>query len=88
MADQQNEEDKKVKRVPYHFGEKLRAVRERKGYTLKTVAEKAGRVDIGRGRIILNRRIRLRFSLKTHQLSKTTRRFRERKRWEVYHYTE
>ena len=42
MAAQQNEEDKKVKRVPYHFGEKLRAVRERKGYTLKTVAEKAG----------------------------------------------
>ena len=42
MSSQQTEEDKKTKRVPYHFGEKLRAVRERKGYTLKTVAEKAG----------------------------------------------
>lgn len=30
------------KRVPYHFGEKLRLVRERKGYTLKVVAQKAG----------------------------------------------
>lgn len=30
------------KRVPYHFGEKLRSVRERKGYTLKVVATKAG----------------------------------------------
>lgn len=30
------------KRVPYHFGEKLRTVRERKGYTLKVVAQKAG----------------------------------------------
>ncbi len=29
------------KRVPYHFGEKIRAVRERKGYTLKIVAQKA-----------------------------------------------
>ena len=46
MAQPQNENevdnDKKLKRVPYHFGEKLRAVRERKGYTLKTVAERAG----------------------------------------------
>ena len=32
----------KTKRVPYHFGEKLRKVRERKGYTLKTVARQAG----------------------------------------------
>lgn len=30
------------KRVPYHFGEKLRTVRERKGYTLKVVATRAG----------------------------------------------
>ena len=30
------------KKVPYHFGEKIRAVRERKGYTLKTVAQRAG----------------------------------------------
>ena len=31
-----------IKKQPYHFGEKLRAVRERKGYTLKVVAQKAG----------------------------------------------
>ncbi len=31
-----------VKKVPYHFGEKIRAVRERKGFTLKVVAQKAG----------------------------------------------
>lgn len=30
------------KKIPYRFGEKLRAVRERKGYTLKTVATRAG----------------------------------------------
>lgn len=30
------------KQIPYRFGEKLRAVRERKGYTLKVVAQKAG----------------------------------------------
>lgn len=30
------------KRSPYHFGEKLRSVREKKGFTLKTVAQKAG----------------------------------------------
>ncbi|HPX26320.1 MAG TPA: helix-turn-helix transcriptional regulator, partial [Treponemataceae bacterium] len=30
------------KREPYRFGEKLRAVRERKGLTLKTVANQAG----------------------------------------------
>lgn len=29
-------------KVPFHFGEKLRAVRERKGYTLKVVAQAAG----------------------------------------------
>ena len=28
-------------KVPYRFGEKLRAVRERKGYTLKVVAQQA-----------------------------------------------
>src|SRR5574344_1955771 len=32
----------KEKRVPYRFGEKLRTVRERKGYTLKVVAQRAG----------------------------------------------
>lgn len=46
MTQQQDNEEastgKKQKRVPYHFGEKLRAVRERKGFTLKTVAERAG----------------------------------------------
>ncbi len=30
------------KPVPYHFGEKIRSVRERKGLTLKNVAQKAG----------------------------------------------
>lgn len=30
------------KRPPYRFGEKLRVVRERKGYTLKVVAQRAG----------------------------------------------
>ena len=30
------------KKIPYHFGEKIRAVRERKGYTLKFVAQRAG----------------------------------------------
>ena len=30
------------KRVPYHFGEKLRQMREHKGYTLKYVAQQAG----------------------------------------------
>src|SRR5574344_746606 len=33
---------KQNKRVPYRFGEKLRSVRERKGYTLKIVAQRAG----------------------------------------------
>jgi len=32
----------KKKKIPYRFGEKLRSVRERKGYTLKVVAEQAG----------------------------------------------
>ncbi len=30
------------KQIPYRFGEKLRSVRERKGYTLKVVAQQAG----------------------------------------------
>lgn len=30
------------KKVPYRFGEKIRQARERKGYTLKVVAQKAG----------------------------------------------
>lgn len=34
--------DSQDKRIPYHFGEKLRSVRERKGYTLKVVATQAG----------------------------------------------
>ena len=38
----QQDENSQEKRVPYHFGEKLRSVRERKGYTLKVVATKAG----------------------------------------------
>lgn len=41
LSQNQNEEDKQ-KKVPYHFGEKLRRVRENKGYTLKVVAQKAG----------------------------------------------
>lgn len=42
MTPSQNPDDEKTKRVPYHFGEKLRQVREHKGYTLKVVAQKAG----------------------------------------------
>ena len=45
MTPSQNNNDKnesKQKKVPYHFGEKLRQVREHKGYTLKVVAQKAG----------------------------------------------
>lgn len=34
--------DEPVRRVPYHFGEKLRMVREHKGLTLKAVAGAAG----------------------------------------------
>ncbi len=30
------------KKTPFRFGEKIRAVRERKGYTLKVVAQRAG----------------------------------------------
>ncbi len=36
------DDDLKTKKVPYHFGEKLRQVREHKGYTLKVVAQRAG----------------------------------------------
>ena len=36
------QEDEKLKKSPYHFGEKLRQAREHKGYTLKVVAQKAG----------------------------------------------
>ena len=39
MTPSQNPDDEKAKRVPYHFGEKLRQVREHKGYTLKVVAQ-------------------------------------------------
>ncbi|MBR5966398.1 MAG: helix-turn-helix transcriptional regulator [Treponema sp.] len=40
----ENSEAKNAARekAPYHFGEKLRSVRERKGYTLKVVAQRAG----------------------------------------------
>lgn len=30
------------RRIPYHFGEKIRMIRERKGLTLKVVAQRAG----------------------------------------------
>ncbi len=42
MTPSQNPNDEKQSKVPYHFGEKLRQVREHKGYTLKVVAQKAG----------------------------------------------
>lgn len=42
MTASHNPEDEKQKRIPYHFGEKLRQVREHKGYTLKVVAQQAG----------------------------------------------
>ena len=38
----QEKNDQQNKKIPYHFGEKLRSVREHKGYTLKVVAQKAG----------------------------------------------
>ena len=40
--DSNNEEEYKVKKRTYQFGEKLREVREHKGYTLKVVAQRAG----------------------------------------------
>lgn len=39
---QNSDEEIKAKKVPYHFGEKLRQVREHKGFTLKVVAQRAG----------------------------------------------
>lgn len=42
MTPSQNHESEKPRRVPYHFGEKLRQAREHKGYTLKVVAQQAG----------------------------------------------
>ena len=43
MTPSQNpEEETTAKKVPYHFGEKLREVREHRGYTLKVVAQRAG----------------------------------------------
>ena len=42
MTVSQNKQSSDEKKVPYHFGEKLRTVREKKGYTLKVVAQKAG----------------------------------------------
>ena len=43
MTPSQNlDEETPTKKVPYHFGEKLREVREHRGYTLKIVAQKAG----------------------------------------------
>ncbi len=42
MTPSQNPEDKTIKRRPYHFGEKLRQVREHKGFTLKVVAQRTG----------------------------------------------
>lgn len=42
LSQENSENSSQEKRVPYHFGEKLRSVRERKGYTLKVVASQAG----------------------------------------------
>ncbi|MCR5046789.1 MAG: XRE family transcriptional regulator [Treponema sp.] len=43
MTASQNDVSKSPReKAPYHFGEKLRSVRERKGYTLKVVAQRAG----------------------------------------------
>ena len=39
---EKQEDEIKIKKRPYHFGEKLRQVREHKGYTLKVVAQQAG----------------------------------------------
>ncbi|MBP5519939.1 MAG: helix-turn-helix transcriptional regulator [Treponema sp.] len=39
---QNHDEESAAKKVPYHFGEKLREVREHRGYTLKVVAQRAG----------------------------------------------
>ena len=42
MTPSQKPDNNKVKKMPYHFGDKLRQVREHKGYTLKVVAQRAG----------------------------------------------
>ena len=43
MTPSQNpDEEPKAKKIPYHFGEKLRQAREHRGYTLKVVAQRAG----------------------------------------------
>ncbi|MGP1458416.1 MAG: helix-turn-helix domain-containing protein [Treponema sp.] len=42
MTPSQNKELKPAGKIPIRFGEKLRRVREHKGYTLKTVAKAAG----------------------------------------------
>lgn len=43
LQNENSEEKNSVReKAPYHFGEKLRSVRERKGYTLKVVAQRAG----------------------------------------------
>ena len=42
MMPSQKSDDDKSKRNSYHFGEKLRKVREDKKYTLKVVAQRAG----------------------------------------------
>ncbi len=43
MTASQDDQTKAAReKAPYHFGEKLRSVRERKGYTLKVVAQQAG----------------------------------------------
>ena len=42
MSEENENTEKPVRRVPYRFGEKIRKVRERKGYTLKMVASRAG----------------------------------------------
>ena len=42
MTPSQKPDNNKAKKMPYHFGDKLRQVREHKGYTLKVVAQRAG----------------------------------------------
>lgn len=42
MTASQNKDTEEPKKLPYRFGEKIRQVRERKGYTLKVVAQRAG----------------------------------------------
>lgn len=42
MTASQDEQKNAREKAPYHFGEKLKMARERKGYTLKVVAQRAG----------------------------------------------